>query len=100
MADLRAAGFGVPDLHAPFVLIDTASCGRESVRPALAAKGVRGAQGRELPRPGPDLDPGSRAGRLARLRRRPDEPAPLSADQPRDRPLVAAAVQVRAEAAA
>ena len=53
VADLRAAGFGVPDSHAPFVLIDTASCGRESVRPALAAKGFAVRRGESFPGLGP-----------------------------------------------
>lgn len=53
VADLRAAGFGVPDSHAPFVLIDTSACGRESVRPALAAKGFAVRRGESFPGLGP-----------------------------------------------
>ncbi|QIK73883.1 aminotransferase class I/II-fold pyridoxal phosphate-dependent enzyme [Propioniciclava coleopterorum] len=49
VAALEASGFGVVAGHAPFVLVDTAELGPDSVRPALAARGFAVRRGESFP---------------------------------------------------
>lgn len=53
IADLTSAAFGVVPSAAPFVLIDTRSCGSGSIRTALAAQGFAVRRGESFPGLGP-----------------------------------------------
>nr|WP_098462251.1 cobyrinate a,c-diamide synthase [Propionicimonas paludicola] len=53
VAGLTAAGFPTLTSQAPFVLIDTAACGPDSVRPALARAGFAVRRGESFPGLGP-----------------------------------------------
>ncbi len=53
VSSLAAAGFPTLTSDAPFVLIDTASCGSDSVRPALARAGFAVRRGESFPGLGP-----------------------------------------------